>query len=219
MGHPFPRPFMAASLAQPGTSVIRYSAVSRGKKHPSSMYSGMDGDKAGYEKSLVPSFVSGPLSQKFGWPGVLGATIHVALWLAALVLSIMLVTTATSADQGHAYELMMMTLIALSGGLGLVLLFTLLHMIGVYKVMPGGGPAILLAAITGSVFASSALVFLTLSSVDNDPKSYWPNATSALSQSQIDEHGSARSILTFLFLDLLVLMEVLKMNIAFKPVD
>lgn len=183
------------------------------------MYAGMNDKEKDYETTLVPYIVSGALSRNYNIVGVVGALAHVALWVTALVISIMLVTTATAAGQGHAYELMMMALIFTSGGLGLVVLFTLLHAAGVYKIMPGGGPAILLASISGSVFASTALVFLTLTSIDNNPASYWPNVTVALTQKQIDEHGSARSMLTWLFLVLLVLMEVLKMNIAFKPVD
>lgn len=182
------------------------------------MYSGMDG-KEGYETTLVPYIVSGALSRKYSIVGVTGGLAHVGLWVAALVLNIMVVTTATSADQGHFYELAMMSTIFTSVGLGLVIVTTLLHAAGIYRLAPGGGPAILLASITGSVFASTALVFLSLTSVDNDPKSYWPNITGALSTEQTDEHAAVRSTLTWLFLVYLVLQEVLKMNLAFKIVD
>ena len=183
------------------------------------MYSGMDskGDKS--DISLVPSFVSGNLSTKFSIIGVVGTLGHVGLWLVALLLDILMISAATPADQGHIYDLKATSLGFFGTGLGVVLFFTLLHLVGVYRIMPGGGPPILLAAIQGSVMVSLAMDFLAITAIGNSADEYWPKVTGALSQAQVDEYDSSRILVIWGFITKLVLDKVLLMNIEFRPVD
>jgi uncharacterized membrane protein len=86
-----------------------------------------------------------------GLIGALGATLHVAAWIIALVMDILIVSKLDGGKTSDAvhYDFWLATFIPLVVGLAVVVVTTLLHALTTMKVPEGGMPPFLVTAMTG----------------------------------------------------------------------
>jgi hypothetical protein len=112
---------------------------------------------------IVPYFVSGPLHREIGLFGALGATLHVAAWIVALVMDIMLLGKIDGGKDSDAvaYDFILASFVPLIVGLAVIVLTTLLHALtDTYKVPEGGLPPFMMTIITGGAVACLIFAFL-----------------------------------------------------------
>ncbi len=108
--------------------------------------------------------VSGPLHKEVGLIGALGATLHVAAWIVALVLDIVIVTNLDGSkvtDEVH-YDYWLTSFIVLLVGLVIVVVSTLLHATKMVVVKEGGFPPFLMTAVTGGALIGIVFAYLLM---------------------------------------------------------
>ncbi len=118
---------------------------------------------------IVPYFVSGPLdyeSSGVNVVGYVGAFLHVAAWVVALVLDIMLLTRLkpSEATDKHHFDYWLAAFIPLVVGLTTVLGATIIHRCTSMKVPAGLFPPFLMTAITGGALITVIFTYLLMTS-------------------------------------------------------
>ena len=108
--------------------------------------------------------VSGPLHREVGLIGALGATLHVAAWVVALVLDIILLTKidgSKTTDEVH-YDYWLTSFVVLIIGLVIVVVATLLHATKIMVVKEGGFAPFLMTAMTGGALIGIIFTYLLM---------------------------------------------------------
>ena len=102
--------------------------------------------------------------KEVGLIGALGATLHVAAWIVALVLDIVILTNldgSKTTDEVH-YDYWLTSFIVLVVGLVIVVVSTLLHATKMVVVKEGGFPPFLLTAISGGALIGIVFSYLLM---------------------------------------------------------
>jgi hypothetical protein len=122
--------------------------------------------RANYEvdvanRGIVPYFVSGPLARS-GSVGYLGTILHVGSWVAAMIFELSIMPQLDSTTSPAAYTLWLYGFLAISIGLGVLLLITALHYCSrpENRIPEGGLPPFLMTLFIGG--AQISLLFSVL---------------------------------------------------------
>ena len=165
---------------------------------------------------LVPYFVSGPLSNN-NWVGVLGALLHVAAWVIAIIFDFAALNSIDTYDHAPAaHTYLSWGLVAFLLAFGLLLLVTVLHALPTtyFTIPEGGAPPFLMTAFKSGV--SISLVFtlivaiVTSDSAHDDALMY--NVTDLGAQGVADKRASFRNYLVFAIISKLFTLGFLRNN-------
>ena len=116
-------------------------------------------------RGLVPYFVSGPLARS-GSVGYLGTLLHVASWVVAIVFELLIMPKIDSTTSPAAYTLWLYGFVAITIGLSVLLIITVVHFFSrpENRVPEGGLPPFLMTLFIGGaqismIFSMLQLVF------------------------------------------------------------
>jgi hypothetical protein len=122
----------------------------------------------------VPYFVSGPLHRDLGIIGFMGATLHIAAWVAALVMDILLLQKLKpSEDTDKAvYDIWMGAFIPFIIGFGVLCISTVLHALKIAQVPEGAFPPFLMTLITAGAIVCIIFQFMLVEVVPTTLNKY-----------------------------------------------
>lgn len=147
---------------------------------------------------LVPYFVSGPLSNN-NWVGVLGALLHVAAWVIAIIYDFAALNSFKydAAPGAHAYT--SWGLVALLLGFGLLLLVTVLHALPTdyFTIPDGGAPPFLMTAFKSGAMVSLMFTFLVMVGTAHATDEFVKFDATDTDQEKADKRAALRNFLVF----------------------
>jgi hypothetical protein len=172
---------------------------------------------ANYERKadatgIVPYFVSGPLGRQ-GWIGFLGALLHVAAWLCAVLFDMISAGFIHGDDSPGARTYNVWGSITIWIGLGVLLLMTVLHAANIFKTPEGGCPPFLMTLFIGGAQISLLLTLLQMLELGSGGSNdfFFVNTTLTMTE-QRDERTAVRNTLVWAMISKVYIVNFLKNN-------
>jgi hypothetical protein len=115
--------------------------------------------------TMVPYFVSGPLSESTNITGIVGTVLHVAAWIIALVMDILLMGKLKydkTAAEDTAMDYLLASFIPFVVAFGVVVLSIVVHATGVMQIPEDKFPPFLMTIVTAGSILCIIFTYLQL---------------------------------------------------------